>query len=298
MKTPSVIFNGQSITTCFDGRPYALAKGQSKFEEAIEAWRAKDWGAFEACFDVRAAVARYTNGAVSITNNFVYVNGKKVTALLTNRIMEAFKSRLPYGYLVAFLNNCAENPSPVAIEELYNFLESGKITITDDGCFLAYRVVDENYLSFHENPDGTRNLNTIGKTVSMDRKLVNENRNQTCSTGLHFCSFDYVPQYQNMHKSKSFHVMVVKINPKDVVSIPMDYANTKGRCCFYEVVDEVDGYSDALSTSEVYTVDTKVEDGVKKATGIRPIKRDALGRFCSGDSSLPKRDALGRFVAQ
>ena len=33
--------------------------------------------------------------------------------------------------------------------------------------------------------------------------------------------------------------MVLKINPRDVVSIPNDYNNQKGRCCRYEVIDEV-----------------------------------------------------------
>jgi len=32
--------------------------------------------------------------------------------------------------------------------------------------------------------------------------------------------------------------MIVKINPKDVVAIPADYNNTKGRTCRYEVVAE------------------------------------------------------------
>ena len=31
--------------------------------------------------------------------------------------------------------------------------------------------------------------------------------------------------------------MILKINPRDVVSIPVDYNNTKGRACKYEVVD-------------------------------------------------------------
>jgi hypothetical protein len=33
---------------------------------------------------------------------------------------------------------------------------------------------------------------------------------------------------------------VVKINPADVVAIPSDYANAKGRAWTYEVVDEID----------------------------------------------------------
>lgn len=34
--------------------------------------------------------------------------------------------------------------------------------------------------------------------------------------------------------------MVLKINPQDVVSIPTDYNNTKGRCCKYTVVGELE----------------------------------------------------------
>ena len=34
-------------------------------------------------------------------------------------------------------------------------------------------------------------------------------------------------------------MVILKINPRDVVSIPTDYNNTKGRTCRYEVVGEV-----------------------------------------------------------
>ena len=33
--------------------------------------------------------------------------------------------------------------------------------------------------------------------------------------------------------------MILKINPRDVVSIPTDYNDSKGRCCRYEVIGEV-----------------------------------------------------------
>ena len=34
--------------------------------------------------------------------------------------------------------------------------------------------------------------------------------------------------------------MILKINPRDVVSIPSDYGDTKGRCCLYEVIGELE----------------------------------------------------------
>jgi uncharacterized protein YerC len=35
------------------------------------------------------------------------------------------------------------------------------------------------------------------------------------------------------------HLMVVKVNPRDVVSIPSDYNNAKGRACEYLIYDEI-----------------------------------------------------------
>ena len=38
--------------------------------------------------------------------------------------------------------------------------------------------------------------------------------------------------------------MILKINPADVVSIPSDYNNSKGRACRYEVIGEIDSNPD------------------------------------------------------
>lgn len=69
----------------------------------------------------------------------------------------------------------------------------------------------------------------------MDRSLVDPDKNETCSRGLHFCSFDYISHFETQNS----RVIIVKINPRDVVSIPVDYNNTKGRCCEYTVLTEV-----------------------------------------------------------
>jgi hypothetical protein len=67
----------------------------------------------------------------------------------------------------------------------------------------------------------------------MERNQVNDNKDVTCSAGLHFCSQGYLGHFSGER------VMILKINPRDVVSIPTDYNNTKGRCARYEVVGEV-----------------------------------------------------------
>jgi hypothetical protein len=59
----------------------------------------------------------------------------------------------------------------------------------------------------------------------------------------------FVPRiiYPAFGSQRSNRVVIVKINPADVVSIPSDYKNTKGRCCRYEVIAEFEGYNDDVA---------------------------------------------------
>jgi hypothetical protein len=77
-----------------------------------------------------------------------------------------------------------ENPSYRAVNELYGFLEKNRLPITPDGHFLAYKKVRDDYKDIHS---GTMD-NSVGKIVEMERNQVNDDKNQTCSSGLHFCS--------------------------------------------------------------------------------------------------------------
>jgi hypothetical protein len=67
----------------------------------------------------------------------------------------------------------------------------------------------------------------------MPRNKVDEDKDRTCSHGLHFCSHGYLSNFSGEK------VVVLKVNPRDVVAIPADYNNTKGRACRYEVVGEL-----------------------------------------------------------
>jgi hypothetical protein len=137
----------------------------------------------------------------------------------------------PIEPLVNFMENLMTNPSKRAVTELYGFLEKNSLPITPDGYFLAYKKVRQNYFDCHT---GTMD-NSVGKVVEMERNEVNDNKDQTCSTGLHFCSQEYLPHFGGGDS----RVVIVKINPRDVVSIPSDYNNAKGRACRYEVIGEV-----------------------------------------------------------
>ena len=187
-------------------------------------------------------------GKVSVRSGVVHYMDEPIHSALSERILWGLEQgfdMLPY---MRFLDNCMDNPSSQAIEEMYTFIENAKMGITDDGHILAYKKVNEDYKDIYT---GTFD-NSVGQIVEMRRNLVNEDRTKTCSSGLHFCSMSYLPSYGTTNGS---HVMIVKVNPRDVVSVPTDYSFAKARCCRYEVVDEYtgDNLEDLLGTKAVWS---------------------------------------------
>jgi hypothetical protein len=171
---------------------------------------------------------------IVVTNGGVCFNGNEIDNSLTKRIVQLANEGRPIAPLVNFLRNLLDNPSFRAIQDLYTFLEYGGMPLTPDGHFLAYKAIAANWKDIHS---GTFD-NSIGATVQMARNQVDEDPTRTCSAGLHVCSYAYLDSYAHADG----HIVVVKINPADVVAIPTDYNNTKMRVSRYVVVEEVEGW--------------------------------------------------------
>jgi hypothetical protein len=67
----------------------------------------------------------------------------------------------------------------------------------------------------------------------MPRRKVNDDFMVGCSDGFHAGSLRYVTTVWTSNKQ-----IIVKIDPADVVSIPLECECQKIRCCKYEVVSE------------------------------------------------------------
>ena len=173
-------------------------------------------------------------GFVKIKGETLYWQGKEMHNAISTRMIEMLKEGFSIQPLVFFMENLMENPSHRSVKELYGFLEKNNLPITPDGQFLAYKKVRANYKDIHS---GTMD-NSPGTVVSMPRNEVDDEANNTCSNGLHFCSQEYLPHFGSGSGS-SDRIVIVKINPRDVVSIPTDYNNAKGRACRYEVISEL-----------------------------------------------------------
>lgn len=121
-----------------------------------------------------------------------------------------------------------------SVEDLMRFMERGDLPIADDGSIIIYKVLlkDPNkegrYLDCHSR----RVSQTVGSYVCMDDSLVDKNRNNECSSGLHVARRDYVSGF-------SGDVCVLaKVKPEDVVTVPA-YDSNKMRVRGYHILFEL-----------------------------------------------------------
>lgn len=246
-----IVYAEETLSFFIDGVPFQIDKTAAAYPEIRDILQNQGEGvdvellirltqpvtAIARAVEAQEAVAEFgpdhlPRGTVSVTRNAVSFNGDPIAGVLVDRILAMLEEGFDIMPMVRFLENLYQNPADFARDELYLWLETSNLPITEDGFFLAYKNVRADYKSIHDG----RTKNDIGTIVSMPRHAVDDDRNRTCSAGLHFCSASYLP---NFSRSYDGHTVLLKINPADVVSIPSDYDNAKGRAWKYEVLSEV-----------------------------------------------------------
>jgi hypothetical protein len=221
---------GTNITIVVRNQLHSIGKDHINYDAILEAVKTQTWDDIETLIDPVKSIQAFSQGRVEINGNGEFFwDGAPIHNALTTKMVDMLRDGFTIEPFVNFMTNLMENPSRRAVTELYSFLEKGELPITSDGHFLAYKKVRDDYLDVHS----VTISNAVGQVVSMARNQVDDNPANTCSSGLHFCSKDYL---QNFGGSR---IMILKINPRDVVSIPADYNDTKGRTCRYEVIGEL-----------------------------------------------------------
>lgn len=232
-KVFSFIRTKTAITVHIAGRMRVVGTADPMFQKLVEAIQANDYDQVNSCLDLVGKIAEASKGEIVVRDDKVYYNQEEVHGAVVQRLLEMIRDSFDVTGIKLFIQNVMQNPAEYARTELYEFMELCGLPITPDGCFIAYKMVRDDYTDCR-----TGNIrNMVGDKPWMKREDVNPDRYQTCEAGLHFCSFHYITDghfYQ-----EGYRVMAVKINPADVVSIPVDYNFSKGRAWRYEVVDEV-----------------------------------------------------------
>ncbi len=260
MSVPFMWVDG-NLTVILKNKSHQVIPDHTNYKLILEALPTATEDELLELVDIEKAVATFSQGQVSIVNGKVMFEGEEVHGSISKRILEFMSKGLPFEPLVKFLENLMQNPSMQSQQELYDFLEHENLPITEDGCFLAYKAVNSN---FKDKWRGTFD-NSVGKVCEMRRAKVDDNRKVGCSQGLHAGALNYVATYGSIDAGDN--IVIVKINPEDVVSVPSDCNCEKLRTCKYEVVGlyqgelpkplykaefEADSYVDNEEYSTVY----------------------------------------------
>jgi hypothetical protein len=246
----------RGVTVFIGGAPRMFATSHPSFNAIRDAIESGDSEAVERLVDKKQNISTTTNGRVQILDNTILLSGEEVSGRLVDRILEMVVrgSQALDGYM-KFLDNLYDNPSKTSIDELYLFIEACDLPITEDGHFLAYKRVRNDYRDIYTSTID----NSVGTSPTMTRRDVDDRRDRTCSAGLHFCAYSYLDKFGI---GPGDNVMVVKINPANVVSIPSDYNNAKGRTWTYDVVGEIKDWAHNKITpwyTDEYSSDEEME---------------------------------------
>lgn len=250
MKVPYQ-YSGGKLTFVLKGYPYHLQKSDRNYSavaKALKDGKSEDelLEIYKHGSNIVEYLASSKQSSVAYVNGQVLLNGKQLHNSITSRVAVFAEAGLPIEYLLKFIENIEQNPSFNSRTQLYSFLEHSDIVLSDDGCFIAYKAVRGDY---YDKYSGTF-LNTVGSTHRIDRKTIDDSQTNHCSYGLHVGSILYAGPGGFYH-SNGDRVMLVKVNPKDVVAVPNDHSCQKCRVCEYSVIGEV---TEKL-TAPLYTSD-------------------------------------------
>ena len=131
----------------------------------------------------------------------------------------------------ALLKRLAEMPKSRthSVEDLLKFLERGDLPITDDGRIVFYKILRKKagkfgYVDCHSgNVQQGPNVE-----VRMSESLVDPNRRNECSNGLHVARRQYLGNFSGDV------CFLGSLAPEDVVAVP-DYDANKMRVCAYQL---------------------------------------------------------------
>lgn len=200
----------------------------------------------------------FLSGSLSLRNGKIYFGEERLEDTLATHMLSllddsnAPKDEKMWRSYVKFLDNMYQNVNPEIREQLFRWMnyenQSGNaFAITEDGCIVGYKgcqgTVLEPMSKFtgYAIVDGAEYNghipNKVGSVVQMPRSAVTHDPSVGCSQGLHVGTRDYATSWAPI-------LLLVKVNPRDVVSVPFECSSQKMRVCEYTVLKVTDTSSE------------------------------------------------------
>ncbi len=244
----NLVSNGenQNITVVVDGEMYVADQSHRNWEAIVADAIAGDEDviySFDLAKPVEDAFLKISD-RVSVRSGHVYFDGDLVHNVMTEHILRFLDQNLldELDAVVSFFEKVAQNPSEHSRENLYRWLNTHDFSIDRTGDIIGYKGVYQAETGYKSSSSGRATVDgkvhvgqipqQISSVVEMPRSEVQFDPSDGCSTGLHVGTYNYAGGYGNT-------MLLVRVNPRDVVSVPTDCNDAKMRVCRYFVVSEV-----------------------------------------------------------
>jgi hypothetical protein len=241
------------ITIIVDGGiQHTIRHGALNFAKAVDFYIAQNWEELINVISpenyIKKLYAKYEQ--IEVKDGNVFVNDEVMHSLDAQRIIECLAKGADATHIFKFVIRLQKNPSSRAVQELYKFLEHKNLGISAEGTLIAYKALRNNYTDKHTGKFD----NSVGNVLEMPRNKVDDDKEHGCSYGFHAGSLKYATEFE----SGNDRVVLVEIDPADVVSIPTDCEFQKLRTCRYKVISEFERpleehipYDSSLETDDV-----------------------------------------------
>lgn len=217
--------SNDSIMVVYLGNRYLAQRGQPNFNNLRRALADERWADVPAHLTAGSSLTKWAKGKFRVEGSTLLYGSSPVPSDLSGRISEMASNGDDPTPLLNFYEKLLQNPSKRSVDQLWNFLNNLGIPLTTDGCFLAYKGVRQDYMDCHS---GTIQ-NRPGAVIRMERNQISDDPEHACHQGLHVGAREYASSFGPT-------VVIVKVNPRDVVCVPNDHSFQKMRVCEYEVV--------------------------------------------------------------
>lgn len=254
-----------------NGKSYTINTDHVCYGKVLELVRSVDFNnssfasKLDSLLNYQKSIMEFSDGVVKVdlANAKVWYNNTEFNDEgLCRRILDFMREGQDFSHLIKFLHNMCKNPSYHSVTQLFKFLSKKGFPLTNNGTFLAYKGVSHEYKDLWTHSVD----NNVGSVVELPRFQVCDDHDKPCAAGLHAGTAGYALQYC----SGRGRVVLVEVNPADVVSVP-NCETEKLRCCRYKVVADHNGgilsgcVYDAVSgkriePTDIYPVYAKVEN--------------------------------------
>ena len=255
MKNVVYTLTNDSISVSYGGKMHTVAKGQPNFLTLRNALMQDDEAGAIQALDIRGGFSKWAKGRFTFDESgqsFEY-DGAPIPQGLNTRLMEMATKNEDPAPLFRFYERLSKNPSWRSIQQLYTFLAHYNIPLTPDGHFLAYKGLDDGYMDKHTHKVSNR----PGVVNEMPRNQISDDPRVDCHVGFHVGDLSYAQSFAG-----GGPVVVCKVDPEHVVSVPYDESARKVRVCKYAVVGN---YGEPLP-STVFDEPIEIEEKIAAPT--------------------------------